>query len=146
MSTFAGGNIKGIAELALEDGSLASSEQIRVLLVMSNTDAPDVSDLDKMNKFKRMEYIRELHMTFFINVRKKMTHPDFVFDSTLTKSEGTFQFSNIPSGAYYILVTFPAMIEDFKVAWQVPAVVIDGETTFVKLNNKNLLIPTYSRR
>jgi hypothetical protein len=63
----------------------------------------------------------------------------------LTTPDGTFQFSDISPGAYYILVTFPAMIRDYKVAWQIPVAVKDNETVRIELNNENLVIPTYSR-
>ena len=74
-----------------------------------------------------------------------MADPDYVIRSTLTTPDGTFQFSAIPPGMYFILVTFPAMIQAYKVAWQIPVTVKDHETAHVELNQNNLLVPTYSR-
>jgi hypothetical protein len=144
-AAYAQGNINGLARLSLKDGNIACADWVRVLLVRSEAEVPECPDLNHMGKFERMETLRNLHMIFFVNVREKMSDPDYVVRSTLTTPDGTFQFSDISPGAYYILVTFPAMIRDYKVAWQIPVAVKDNETVRIELNNENLVIPTYSR-
>jgi len=37
------------------------------------------------------------------------------------------------------------MVNDRKVAWQIPVTVMDDQSTQVELSDKNLLMPTYSR-
>ncbi len=139
------GSINGVAKLTLKDDKTAFADWVRVLLVRSEAEIPKFPDLDHMGKFERIEATRNLHTLFFVNVREKMSDPEYVVRSTLTTPDGTFQFSEIPHGTYFILVTFPAMIRDYKVAWQAPVTVNDNETAFIELNNANLLIPTYSR-
>ena len=141
----ASGIISGTISLTMPDGQIRSAEWLRILLVRSHVEVPGLSGIEKMNLYQRMETIRNLHMTFFIAVRKKMSDPAFVVQSTLTTPEGVFQFPGVSPGTYYLLITFPAMIKDHKVAWQVPVTVIDDQTTRVKLNDGNLLMPTYSR-
>ena len=142
----ASGIISGTISLTMPDGRMRSAEWIRVLLVRSPVEIPALSGTEKMNPYQRMETIRNLHMTFFIAVREKMSDPKFVVQSALTTPEGVFQFPGVSPGTYYLIVTFPAMVKDHKVAWQVPAGVVDGQTTRVELNDSNLLMPTYTRK
>jgi hypothetical protein len=144
-SAHAGGIVGGTVSLTMPDGMVRWGDWIRILLVRSQVEVPPLSGIEKMDLFRRMETIRNLHMTFFITVRKKMSDPAFVVQSTLTTPEGVFQFTDVPPGTYYLLVTFPAMVKDRKVAWQVPVTVVDDQTTRVELNDENLLMPTYTR-
>ncbi len=141
----ASGIISGTVSLTMPDGRIRSAEWLRILLVRSPVEVPDLSGIEKMNPYHRMETIRNLHMTFFIAVRDKMSDPAFVVQSALTTPEGVFQFPGVSPGIYYLLVTFPAMVKDHKVAWQIPVTVVDEQTTRVELNDKNLLMPTYTR-
>lgn len=141
----ASGIISGTISLTMPDGRVRSADWIRILLVRSQVEVPDLSGTDKKDPYRRMEAIRGLHMTFFIAAREKMSDPAFVVQSTLTTPEGVFQFPGVSPGTYYLLVTFPAMVKDHKVAWQIPVTVVDDQTTQVELNNKNLLMPTYTR-
>ena len=141
----ASGIIKGTIFLTMPDGQTRYADWLRILLVRSNVDVPDLSMIEKPNQYQRMEAIRDLHMTFFIAARKKMSDPAFVVQSVLTTPEGVFQFPGVPPGPYYLLVTFPAMVKNHKVAWQVPVTVIDEQITQIDLNNENLLMPTYTR-
>ncbi len=98
-----------------------------------------------MDKYKRMESVMDSHIDFFKKVREKMENPGYVAASTLTTSDGAFRFADVKAGQYYLVVTFPATINGCKVAWQIPAAVRAGETTYIELNTKNLALPTYSR-
>ena len=141
----ASGIINGSITLAMPDGQVCPGEWIRILLVRTHVAPPDLSEMEKTNPYQRMENIRDLHMAFFIAARKKMSDPAFIIQSTLTTPEGFFQFPGVSPGSYYLLVTFPAMVRDHKVAWQVPVRVFDDQTTRVELNDNNLLMPTYTR-
>jgi hypothetical protein len=141
----ASGIISGTISLTMPDGQTRSAEWLRVLLVRSPVAVPDLSRIEETNPYQRMESIRDLHMTFFIAARKEMSDPAFIVQSVLTTPEGLFQFPGVPPGTYYLLVTFPAMVKDHKVAWQIPVTVTDEHTTQVKLNSENLLMPTYTR-
>ena len=140
------GNIEGVAKLTLADGKTVHADRLRILLVRSEAAVPFVTDLEHLDKFKRMETIRNLHMIFFLNVKDKMSEPGYVIQSTLTTQEGTFFFFDVPAGSYFILITFPAMIQDYKVAWQVPVTVKANQTARIELNNENMVLPTYSRQ
>ena len=141
----ASGIISGTISLTMPDGQIRAADWLRILLVRSPVDVPDLSGTDKQDPYQRMEAIRDLHMTFFIAARKKMSDPAFVVQSVLTTPEGVFQFPGVSQGTYYLLVTFPAMVKDHKVAWQVPVTVLDNQITQMDLNNENLLMPTYTR-
>jgi hypothetical protein len=142
----ASGVVGGTISLKMPDGRIRSAEWIRILLVRWPVEVPDLSGIEKTNPYQRMESIRNLHMAFFIAVREKMSDPAFVVQSALTTPEGVFQFPGVSPGTYYLIVTFPAMVKDYKVAWQVPVTVIDAQTTRVELNDGNLLMPTYTRK
>ena len=141
----ASGIINGTISLTMPDGRIRAGEWIRILLVRSQVEVPALIGIEKMNPYQRMETIRNLHMKFFIAVREKMSDSAFVVQSNLTTPEGVFQFPGVSPGTYYLLVTFPAMVKDHKVAWQVPVIVVDDQTTRVELNDDNLLMPTYTR-
>ncbi len=143
--THASGIIKGTISLTMPDGQTRYADWLRILLVRSQVDVPALSMIEKPNPYQRMEAIRDLHMTFFIAARKKMSDPAYVVQSVLTTPEGLFQFPGVPPGSYYLLVTFPGMVKDHKVAWQVPVTVMDDQISQVELNNENLLMPTYTR-
>ena len=142
----ASGIINGTISLTMPDGQIRSAAWLRILLVRSPVAVPALSDMEGQNPYQRMETIRNMHMTFFIAARAKMSDPAFIVQSVLTTPEGLFQFPGVPAGTYYLLVTFPAMVKDHKVAWQLPVTVTDEHATQVELNSENLLMPTYSRQ
>ena len=142
---YAGGVVNGTISLKLTDDQVVPAAWVRILLVQSPVTIPVLPGPEKMNPYQRMETIRDLHMKFFIAVRQKMFDPEFVVQSALTTPEGIFQFPGVLPGDYHLIVTFPAMVKDHKVAWQIPVTVMDDQSTQVELNDKNLLMPTYSR-
>jgi len=141
----AGGIIHGTVALKTEDGTIFNADWLRVLLVKEKIAVPVLPDLEGMDKFVRMETIRTAHMNFYIAARSKLAEDGFVVDTKMTTPEGAFFFDNVDPGAYFILVTFPAMIRTYKVAWQVPVTVRENEKVAVELNNSNMVLPTYSR-
>jgi len=142
---YAGGVVNGTISLKLTDNQVVPAAWVRILLVQSPVTIPVLPGPEKMNPYQRMETIRDLHMKFFIAVRQTMSDPEFVIQSALTTPEGLFQFPGVLPGDYHLIVTFPAMVNDRKVAWQIPVTVMDDQSTQVELSDKNLLMPTYSR-
>jgi len=140
-----GGKIIGSLGLETKDGTVVHGDWIRVLLVTEKFQVNKDTKNFGMDKHKQMESIINAHIHFFKKLREKMENPGYVAASTLTTSDGAFRFADVKAGQYYLVVTFPATINGCKVAWQVPAAVRNGETTYIELNTKNLALPTYSR-
>ena len=140
-----GGSISGSLGLETKDGKVVHGDWIRVLLVTEKFEVKKDIKISGMDKHKRMESIMNAHIDFFKKVREKMENPGYVAASTLTTSDGAFRFADVKAEQYYIIVTFPAIINGYKVAWQVPAKVRAGKTAYIELRNKNLALPTYSR-
>jgi len=139
------GIVSGSVSFKPPDRSILPAGYVRILLTRTPAKIPELPDLNKLNTQERMETIRNLHMNFFLSVRQNMSDPEFLVQSGLSTPEGAFQFSDVPAGKFYLVVTFPAMVRDYKLAWQVPVKVHANETCQVVLNNENLLLPTYSR-
>jgi hypothetical protein len=76
---------------------------------------------------------------------EKMDDAAYIVAITLTQPDGTFKFPEIAAGQYYVAVTFPSMINGYKVAWQLPVTVTAGKTTHIELSNENFALPTYCR-
>mgnify|MGYP001816367188 CR=1 FL=1 len=144
-TALAGGIIHGTAWLTTDDGTTFYADWLRILLVKEKIAVPLLPDLNAMDKFERMNTIRTAHMDFYIQARSKLAEDGFVIDTKMTTPEGAFFFDNVDPGAYFILVTFPAMIRTYKVAWQIPVTIRENETVAVELNNSNMVLPTYSR-
>ena len=140
-----GGSVRGSLGIETKDGKVVHGDWIRVLLVTKRCEYRKNIKISGVDKYKRIESIINSHVDFFKKVREKMKNPGYVAASTLTTSDGAFRFADVKAGKYYIVVTFPATINGFKVAWQVPAAVRAGETTYIDLKNNNLALPTYSR-
>ena len=140
-----GGSIRGSLGGETKDCKVIHGDWIRVLLVTEKFEVKKDTKIFGTDKHKRMESIMNAHIDFFKKVREKMENPGYVVASTLTTSDGAFRFAYVKADQYYIVVTFPATINGCKVAWQVPAEVRTGETTYIELNNSNLALPTYSR-
>jgi len=140
-----GGSIRGSLGFETDNGKVIHGDWIRVLLVTEKFEVKKDKKIFDMDKHKRMEAIMNAHIDFFKKVRKMMENPRYVTASTLTTSDGAFRFADVKAGKYYIVITFPAIINGCKVAWQAPALVRTGETTYIELNNNNMALPTYSR-
>jgi len=141
----AGGIIHGTVALKVENGAIIYADWLRVLLVKEKITVPSLPNLETMGKFERMETIRTAHVDFYIAARSRLAEDGFIIATKMTTPEGSFFFDNVDPGTYFILVTFPAMIKTYKVAWLVPVTIIGSETVSVALNNNNMVLPTYSR-
>ncbi len=144
-SAYAGGIIHGTAALTIENGTILYADWLRVLLVNEKIRVPALPNLESMDKFERMDAIRTAHVDFYVEARSKLAEDGFIIATKMTTPEGSFFFDNVDPGTYFILVTFPAMIKMYKVAWLVPVTIKDNETVSITLNNSNLVLPTYSR-
>ena len=139
------GDITGTVQMKLKNGEIAYADRVRVLLTTAWVAVPFQPDLSAMNDYERMEFIRNLHMDFFIKVREEMGQAGYLANDTLTDQEGIFRFTDVPPGTYYIVIAFPAMIESYKVAWQIPIDIKQGEGVKISLNRANMAMPTYIR-
>lgn len=135
------GCVAGTLGLRLSDGTVAHGDWIRVLLTTAPVTVPTADIPADLPFFVRKDRINDLHLNFFVNVRKRMTDPGFVAASTLTTEDGSFLFPAVPPGDYQVLVTFPAVIAGAKVAWQVPIRVDAGGQITVALNGANAALP-----
>jgi hypothetical protein len=140
-----GGMIEGVVKITAEDGQTAYGDWVRVLLVREKVGVPETNHISTLAKYEKIDHIVTAHMAFYKKIIGKMGDPAYIVASTLTRPDGTFKFSEISSGTYYLVVTFPSMIKGYKVAWQIPATVAEGGSTRVELTESNYLLPTYIR-
>jgi hypothetical protein len=142
--TFAGeGVITGRVSLTNRNGEVIFGDWVRVFLTSAPVDIPTV-DLAAIDvPVERRARINTVHMAFFQNVQQKLPEPGYAIDNKLSRPDGTFAFHGIPAGHYYIVITFPTMIDGFKCAWQAPADVVAGNEVHVELNNGNMILPAF---
>ena len=137
----ADGRVAGTLGLRRSDGTVAHGDWIRVLLTTAPATVPTADIPADLPFFVRKDRINDLHLKFFVNVRKEMTDPGFVAASTLSTEDGTFLFPAVSPGDYQVVVTFPAVIAGAKVAWQVPIRVDADRRTTVALTGDNAALP-----
>lgn len=135
------GTVTGSLGIRLGDDAVAHGDWIRVLLTTGEVAVPTGDIPSDLPAFVRKDRVNDLHLRFFVNVRKQMAKPGFVAATTLTTEDGRFRFPNVPPGRYQVLVTFPAVIAGAKVAWQVPIQVTEGTDVTVTLKRGNLALP-----
>jgi hypothetical protein len=138
-----GGMISGTLGIQLPDGTAAHGDWIRVLLTTGPVPVPTGHIPSGLPAIARKDRINDLHLNFFVNVRKQMADPGFVVASTLTTDDGHFRFTEVAPGDYQTLVTFPAVIAGAKVAWQVPVRVAENERVTLVLDRENLALPVH---
>lgn len=137
-----GGSVRGRVELALSDGSKVAGEYIRLLLVTEALDARAIVAAAEALTYEAGVRLNRIHMDFFKLVSGRIrADAKYVAATSVSAEDGTFAFSPVAPGRYWVLVTFPAMIGGHKVAWQVPVTVAAGKTAVVALHNANLLFP-----
>ncbi len=61
-------------------------------------------------------------------------------DDELTRPAGSVAFNRVSPGRYYIVVTFPTMLEGQKAAWQVPVEAVSDRMVHVELNAANMAL------
>jgi hypothetical protein len=137
-----GGTVQGRVELALSDGRSVVGEYIRLLLVTEAVDAEAIVTAAEALAYEPGVRLNRIHMDFFKMVSGQIrADAKYLAATSVSAEDGTFAFPPVAPGRYWVLVTFPAMIDGQKVAWQVPVAVGTDKATVVVLNNDNLLFP-----
>jgi hypothetical protein len=139
------GIIEGTIGILSRDGKIVHGDWIRVMLVTRETgDLLSVAQLPE-EKYRRWEAVNSLHSDFYVKISRQLSDPEFVVATTLTTEDGTFKFSGIAAGRYFVVVTFPSEIDGSKVAWQVPVAAEAGKIASIALTEVNILFPVHRR-
>ena len=141
-----GGHIQGRISLTMPDGTVAYADWVRVLLVSERVEVDAPGDINGLDRAQQYDRIITAHIEFFKKVLHLLNEPGYLVAETLTTPDGRFKFYDFRPGNYQVVVTFPAMIKGYKVAWQVPATIQAGQSLSIVLNDKNMLLPTYRRK
>lgn len=128
-----------------DDGTRTFGQYISVSLTREAVPVPRVAGLASMERHRRMDRINQMHLDFFKTFSAYRHRPGYLVANTESSDNGNFAFLDVQPGAYFLVVTFPAMIGGYKVAWQQPVTVFPDRTLFVTLNDDNLLLPTDRR-
>jgi hypothetical protein len=140
------GIINGRIRFETENTTAASAEWTRVYLVHSPVPVPEADIEHGLINHAPTDRINTAHQKFYANVRQHLLIQGFLAGSTLVDADGSFQFTGIDPGRYFVLVAFPSHIHGYKVAWQTPVDVTIERAATVELNRNNLVLPTFSRR
>ena len=139
-------SIQGSVGIALENGTVAPGSYLKIFLTTRKIDIQIPENWDSQKKPAAIDAIISLHIHFYKQFHGNRSLKNFIAGDADSDVDGLFSFTDLPRGDYYLVVTFPSMIQGRKVAWQVPVHVENGKTTTVALNNGNLALPTYRRR
>lgn len=141
------GIIDGVVKIATENSEIVFGNWIRVLLLKEKAEVPEIEKRSASKPYDQFDaMVINAHMAFYKNVMEKLGDPACLAASTLTRPDGSFKFSGIAPGPYYVVVTFPSMIQGYKVAWQIPVTVDAEKPAQVILDNRNFALPTYCRK
>ncbi len=139
------GSIRGTVSLGVDEDGPVYGAYIRVYLVTEKIDIEFKDTPLQSGDFTRVTRLNHAHMDLYKTFLEKSRHTGYLVSDTDTSAEGTFEFKGIKPGDYYLLVTFPCIINGFKAAWQEPVHVGDGQITIVALNQENLFFPALKR-
>jgi hypothetical protein len=135
------GRINGLVGLVGPGGRFYPGGQVSLLLVNRPLAVPSTDGVARMTGDARAEALNRAHMAFFITLRQALGQPGFRQADAVSSRRGTFDFSAVPPGRFWVVVSFPALIHGEKTAWQVPVRVRAGKSTLVSLDNRNHLFP-----
>jgi hypothetical protein len=138
-------HLRGRISISTKDGRVVFGNWVRVLLVTRRIAVEVPVGLDDLNQQQHYDRMISAHINFYKKVQQAMATPGYLLADTLTRPDGTFGFYNLNPGTYQVVVTFPAIIEGYKVAWQLPVRLLEGQTQWLELNSANMLLPTYRR-
>jgi hypothetical protein len=141
----AGGWLLGDICLAEAPGKRTYGQYISVFLTQSAIAVPRDPALDTLERHRRLDRINQMHMDFFKTFSQYRSRPDYLIAHVESSDTGNFAFLDVPDGDYFVVVTFPAMIGGYKVAWQQPVTIRSGRPGYVSLNADNLALPTDRR-
>ncbi len=143
--TYAGEWLLGDLSLTDDAGKRTYGQYISVFLTSRAIPAPRHESLKPLEQHQRLQRINRMHMKFFKTFSRHRARPGYLIAHTESSDTGNFAFFNIPPGDYFIVVTFPAAIDGYKVAWQQPVTVRPGRVRYISLNHENLAVPTDRR-
>ncbi|WP_419659265.1 carboxypeptidase-like regulatory domain-containing protein [Desulfosarcina variabilis] len=142
---YAGGWLLGDISLVEGTGKHTYGQYISVFLTRKAIAVPRDPALNSMERHRRLDRINQMHMDFFKTFSQYRGRPDYLIAHAESSDTGNFAFLDVPAGDYYVVVTFPAMIGGYKVAWQQPVTIKPGRPAYVSLNDDNLALPTDRR-
>jgi hypothetical protein len=141
----AGQWLLGTAWITDDAGKRTYGQYISVFLTRNAIPVPADPGLAAMERHRRFDSINQMHLDFFKTFSAYRHRPGYLAAHTESSDSGNFAFLDVPAGDYFLVVTFPAMIGGYKVAWQQPVTVRTGRTAYVTLNDDNLALPTDRR-
>jgi len=137
--------LTGQIRMETPEGRVLRGTDLRVLLATEPVFAPpSLSDLPTEPN-QRYEQLNRLHLDYFEKVTRRQNDPGFRVGATVSDEKGRFIFSGVAPGRYFVIITFPAALDGYKVAWQVPVVLLRGSRPACLLDGKNLLLPAVKR-
>lgn len=136
-----------LGDLSITDdsGKRFYGQYISVFLTRQAIPVPHDEALPTMERHKRMECINQMHMTFFKTFSRHRFQSGYLVAHGESSDTGNFAFLDLAPGDYFVVVTFPTLIDGHKVAWQQPVTIRPGRTAYVSLNSENLVLPTVKR-
>ena len=141
----AGAWLLGSVSIRDDAGQRRYGEYISIFLTHTAIPIPHDPDLSGLTRYRRIDRINQLHLDFFKIFSSYRSRPGYLVAHTDTSETGNFAFLDVPPGDYQVVVTFPAMIDGYKVAWQVPVTVVAGRIRHVTLDDGNLALPMNRR-
>ncbi|WP_319406204.1 carboxypeptidase-like regulatory domain-containing protein [uncultured Desulfosarcina sp.] len=141
----AGQWLQGSLYLTDETGQRIYGEYVSIFLTSEKIPVPRYPGIDKLERHRRLDRINQMHLDFYKYFAQYRNKPGYLVANAESSDDGTFAFLNVPPGDYYVVVTFPAMIGGYKVAWQQPVTVAAGRIRHVTLDSHNLALPTDRR-
>ncbi|BBO69563.1 hypothetical protein DSCA_34930 [Desulfosarcina alkanivorans] len=136
-----------LGSLGISDdrGRRIYGEYLSVFLTSKKISVPRFAGLDALERHRRLDRINQMHLNFYKQFAEHRNQPGYLVAHTESSDTGNFAFLNVPPGDYYVVVTFPAMIGGYKVAWQEPVSVRAGRPGHITLCSRNLALPTDRR-
>jgi hypothetical protein len=120
-------------------------ESVSVFLTTRQIPVPRCPELDSLERHRRLDRINQMHLDYYKQFAAHRNTPGFLIAHTESSDTGNFAFLDVPPGDYYVVVTFPAMINGYKVAWQQAVTVTAGRLRYIVLSDHNLVLPTDKR-
>ncbi|HSO20533.1 MAG TPA: carboxypeptidase-like regulatory domain-containing protein [Desulfosarcina sp.] len=142
---WAGQWIMGTLSIRDDNGRLVYGEYVTVFLTTQHIPVPRSSGLEAMERHRRLDRINQLHLDYYKQFARHRSQKGYLAAQAETSETGNFAFLNVPPGRYFIVVTFPAMVGGYKVAWQHPVSVTADRRPYVALNEDNLVLPAVRR-